>query len=225
MDLAYGDLPPPMPVHANANQAELHGLMSKAKGLLDEAHCVQHSVTATITTLQKNPDALAAVALTLAEISNVVAKMAPGALTAMKTSFPGVVALLASPQFIIAAGVGVGVVIVGLGGYKIIKKIKARNAQEQTDELQEIGGDVRRIEAWRRGVSDVEGSDVASVVDGEFITPEAAALKRSTDEEKRGKKSSKGGKKAKSSRSSRTGKSSTREKPPKKPSPLQLLFR
>ena len=68
---------------------------------------------------------MAAVALTLAEISNLVTKMAPGALMAVKTSAPTVFAILAAPEFLIAVGVGVGLTVVAFGGYKIIKKIKA----------------------------------------------------------------------------------------------------
>ena len=183
MDLAYGELPPPK--HSSgtaADEKELKSLMIRTTTLLDEAHCVQHSVSKMIATLQKDPDALAAVALTLAEISNVVAKTAPAALTAMKGSFPAVFALLASPQFLIAAGVGVGVVIVALGGYKIIKKIRARNSDDDdnVDELQEIDLDVEvdRIDAWRRGVTDIDIASVTTSIDGEFITPEAAAIRR-----------------------------------------------
>ncbi|KAI9887708.1 MAG: hypothetical protein M1823_000457 [Watsoniomyces obsoletus] len=241
MDLAYGELPPPSPTPAD--ETELKGLMTKVTMLLDEAHCVQHSVTATITALQKDPDALAAVALTLAEISNVVAKMAPGALLTMKGSFPAVFALLASPQFMIAAGVGVGVVVVALGGYKIIKKIRAaRNEDEGEDELQELDVDVDRIDAWRRGVSEVETASVCTSVEGEFITPEAAALRRAEGSEpaiRRRDTESEGGsrsrsKKKKSSKSHKGGKSAVgggdgkregeRKKKSKKPSTLQLLF-
>ncbi|KAI9847986.1 MAG: hypothetical protein M1838_000685 [Thelocarpon superellum] len=175
MDLAYGEIPPPLPPQS-PREAELKGLMSKVDGLLMEAHCVQHSVTATIAALQRDPEALAAVALTLAEISNVAAKLAPGALMAMKGSFPAVFALLASPQFMIAAGLGVGVVVVALGGYKIIKKIKARQDASANDNL-DMGADVNRIEAWRRGVTeaDIDNTDQTSV-DGEFISPNAAAI-------------------------------------------------
>jgi delta 1-pyrroline-5-carboxylate dehydrogenase len=52
-------------------------LTRKVEFLLDEAHCLQHSATSTISHLQKNPDAAAAVALTLTELSGVVAKMSP----------------------------------------------------------------------------------------------------------------------------------------------------
>ena len=156
--------------------------------LLDEANCAQHSVKAMIEHLQKNPDAMAAVALTLAEISNIAAKMAPGALTALKGSAPAVFALLASPQFLIAAGVGIGVTVVMLGGYKIIKKIKAKNAagkEGSMDEALEIDGEeVGRIKAWRRGIVATDDGDahsevlsVGTSVDGEFITPLAASMR------------------------------------------------
>ncbi|MCJ1463508.1 hypothetical protein MMC07_002116 [Pseudocyphellaria aurata] len=178
MDLAYGDVPPPLPVAPLDDDAELKGLVGKVKMLLEEADCVQYSATAIIASLQRNPEAMAAVALTLAEISNLATKMAPGVLAAMRGSAPAVFALLASPQFLIAAaGVGVGVTIVALGGFKIIKKIKARNLEDSgMDEMLEIGGDVNRIDQWRRGIAEVEEQSVGTSVDGEFITPTAAAL-------------------------------------------------
>jgi hypothetical protein len=129
MDLAYGELPPPLPERPRENEIELRDKMTKLQQLLDEANCVQHSVIATIENLQKNPDALAAVALTLGEISTMAGKMAPGVLTSMKTAFPAIIALLASPQFMIAAGVGVGVTVIAFGGYKIIKKIQKRKEE------------------------------------------------------------------------------------------------
>ncbi|KAL9043921.1 MAG: hypothetical protein Q9214_002907, partial [Letrouitia sp. 1 TL-2023] len=182
MDLAYGDIPPPLEVtkwDQETELKELQGLVGKVKMALDEADCLQHSATAIISSLQKNPDAMAAVALTLAEISNIVSKLAPGALVAIKGSAPAVFALLASPQFLIAAGVGVGVTIVALGGFKIIKKIKAKHTKEDPgmDELLEIEG-VSRIENWRRGITEAEVQSVGTSVDGEFITPQAAALSR-----------------------------------------------
>ncbi|KAI9762438.1 MAG: hypothetical protein M4579_000414 [Chaenotheca gracillima] len=256
MDLAYGEVPPPLPMTPIQTEDDLRGLMAKVTGLLDEANCLQHSVSATISSLQRNPEALAAVALTLAEISSLAGKLAPGALTALKGSFPAVIALLASPQFMIAAGVGVGVVVVALGGYKIIKKIKARNAEKEEPmaELQEIGGDVNRIDAWRRGIPpSMEGESVGTSVEGEFITPEAVAMRleekqerdrdevesrrsRSKDEKKKrdDKKKEKSRKKEGkaltatekgSSRKSSSVKGDTRPKERKKtPSTLRLLF-
>ncbi|KAL8799595.1 MAG: hypothetical protein Q9182_005771 [Xanthomendoza sp. 2 TL-2023] len=181
MDLAYGDIPPPLEVAPQSQEdVELKGLVHRVKVILEEAECLQYSATAIIAALQKNPDAMAAVALTLAEISNVVSKMAPGALLALKGSAPAVFALLASPQFMIAAGVGVGITVVALGGYKIIKKIKAKHAEEDPgmDELLEIGGDVSRIDNWRRGIAEAQAESAGTSVDGEFITPQAAALSR-----------------------------------------------
>ncbi|KAF2198427.1 hypothetical protein GQ43DRAFT_162819 [Delitschia confertaspora ATCC 74209] len=183
MDLAYGDLPPPLPAK-KYDDDELKEKASKLTRLLDEANCLHHSATATIDSLQKNPDALAAVALTLAEISSIVGKMGPGALVALKGSFPAIVALLASPHFLIAAGVGVGVTIVALGGYKIIKKIQeqqeqkkeeiAMEAQQEPYELDELQGEeLSRIEMWRRGIADAQAESSGSTVDGEFITPGA----------------------------------------------------
>jgi len=141
--------------------------------MLEEAHCLQHSATATIEHLQKNPDALAAVALTLAEISNLVRRMAPGALGSLAKAFPAAVALLTSPQFLIATGLGVGVVAVALGGYKIVKRIQDQRALEKEERLLEVPAGLDRIEMWRRGIADVEAESVGTTVDGEFITPEA----------------------------------------------------
>ncbi|KAK5163943.1 uncharacterized protein LTR77_010338 [Saxophila tyrrhenica] len=187
MDLAYGDLPPPLPERNYDTEVELRQKMSGLQKLLDECNCIQHSVTATIDNLQKNPDALAAVALTLAEISNLATKMAPGALMSMKGAFPAIIAILASPEFMIAAGVGVGVTVIALGGYKIVKKIKAKRAEsgmlieadpdadyepgtpDSETELRELD----KIEQWRRGIADVEASSVGTSVDGEFVTPRA----------------------------------------------------
>lgn len=176
MNLAYGDLPSAVPM---TTEVELRGQMSKLTHLLDEANCLQHSVTTMIETLQRDPERLAAVGLALAEISTLVRGMAPGVLMAMKGSFPAAAALLASPQFLIAAGVGVGVTIVALGGYKIIKRIKARHDagddlnQPRVEELREIGGDLSRIEIWRRGIAEFEVGSAGTSVDGEFITPDA----------------------------------------------------
>ncbi|KAF2654807.1 hypothetical protein K491DRAFT_457515 [Lophiostoma macrostomum CBS 122681] len=177
MDLAYGELPPPLP-DKRYEEGELREKASKLTTLLDEANCLQHSVTTIIENLQKNPEALAAVALTLAEISNIVGKMGPGVLTVLKGSFPAVAALLISPQFMIAAGVGIGVTIVALGGYKIIKKIQAQKEEErvmeepyQLDELEPK--ELSSIEMWRRGIAEVEAGSAGTTVDGEFITPGA----------------------------------------------------
>lgn len=179
MDLAYGELPADLMLSPKrAKEAELSGLVGRAKFLLDEAKCVQHSVQATLANLQKNPEAMAAVALTLGEISTLVKKMSPGALSQIRVLAPSVFALLTSPQFLIAAGVGVGVTVIALGGYKIIKKIKAQKEEETQEQLIALGSEVSRIETWRQGIEDAETASVGTSVDGEFITPMAANLSR-----------------------------------------------
>lgn len=188
MDLAYGELPPPLPARNQNEEVIMREKMSKITMLLDEANALQHSATGIIEHLQKNPDAMAAVALTLAEVSNLAAKMGPGALMAMKSSFPAVVALLASPQFLIAGGLAIGVTVVMLGGFKIVQRIKEKKENERglemgipmeveveiPIELQELEtGELDRIEIWRRGIADAAASSQGSTVDGEFITPGA----------------------------------------------------
>lgn len=191
MDLCYGDIPPPLP-EKRYEEAELREKASKITMLLDEANCLQYSVTTMVENLQKNPDALAAVALTLGEISTMLRKMGPSVLPVLAKSFPAVVALLVSPQFMIAGGVAVGVTIVALGGYKIVKKLQAQKEEQgepmampmpmmteggpveeplMLDELEppELG----RIEVWRRGIADIEAESAGTSVDGEFITPGA----------------------------------------------------
>ena len=187
MDLAYGELPADFRHRALGvnEEVELSGLVRRCKALLDEAHCLQHTATATIAHLQKNPDAMAAVALTLAEISNLVKKMSPAMLLGLKSAAPAVFALLASPQFLIAAGVGVGVTIIMFGGYKIIKRIQERRAEEANDAAALEGmdamlsvEDISRVDSWRRGIADVEAGSAGCSVDGEFITPMAASWSR-----------------------------------------------
>jgi len=238
MDLAYGELPPPLPQRTMDDAGELREKMSKLTVLLDEAHCLQHSVTTTIDSLQKNPEALAAVALTLAEISNLATKLGPGVLASMKTSFPAVLALLASPQFMIAGGVAVGVTIVALGGYKVIKKInKERKERElmepmQMEELEPP--ELSAIETWRRGIADAEAESVGSTVDGEFITPGASRylVDAGVLDDLRSRKSSRSRKESSKRKAPKTSKSSPnpksekgdKKKKRKEPSGLKLLL-
>jgi hypothetical protein len=186
MNLAYGELPPPLPTNARpdtANEQELQATMSKLDQLLLEAHCLQHSATTIISNLEANPEAMAAVALTLAELSNLLTKMSPGILTALKTSSPVIFALLASPQFLIAGGLAIGVTVVMFGGYKIIKNMQANNeARKEANRMEEAmiydGIEMGSIDHWRRGIAEAEVASVATSVDGEFITPEAARQKK-----------------------------------------------
>ena len=193
MHLAYGKLPPDLQVAQVDDlqkEQELKATMNKLDELLLEAHCLQHSATAIIANLQSNPEAMAAVALTLAELSNILTKMSPGILTALKSSSPAVFALLASPQFLIAGGVALGVTVVMFGGYKIIKKIQANNeAHKEANRMEEAmvyeGTEMGSIDTWRRGIADAEAQSVATSVDGEFITPEAARQKKERIKERR----------------------------------------
>lgn len=180
MNLAYGELPDSAKPPRGEREAELKGLMSKLDNLMMEAQCVQHSATTIINSLQANPEAMAAVALTLAEISNLVTKMSPGIISALKAGSPAIFALLVSPQFLIAGGVAVGVTIVMFGGYKIIKKIQANNAarkEGKMDEALAFEGELSSIETWRRGV-EVDAGSVGTSVDGELITPAADRIRR-----------------------------------------------
>ncbi|KAI9054233.1 hypothetical protein LZ554_001401 [Drepanopeziza brunnea f. sp. 'monogermtubi'] len=193
MNLAYGKLPPDLlPGYEGERQKEeeLKATMTKLDEMLMEAHCVQHSATAIITNLQANPEAMAAVALTLAELSSLLKTVSPGIITALRSSSPAVFALLSSPQFLIAGGVALGVTVVMLGGYKIVKQIQAnaetaRGVPRMEEAMVYEGTEVGSIETWRRGIADVEVESVATSVDGEFITPGAARQKRERIKERK----------------------------------------
>lgn len=142
MNLAYGNVPPDLatrtdlgPVTAAEAHAarrrdearrehEARALMARIDALLDEAECVRHSATSIIDHLQRKPEAAAAVALLLAELSSLLKALSPSFLGVVKGGFPAVFALLASPQFLIGVGVAVGVTVVFFGGWKIVKRIK-----------------------------------------------------------------------------------------------------
>lgn len=208
MNLAYGELPPHLiPRDPYEEEQELNSMVSRVEKLLLEAHCLHHSATAIMAGLQENPDAMAAVALTLAELSNLLAKVSPGLIGLLKSSSPAIFALLASPQFLIGTGVALGVTVIMFGGFKIIKKIQGNAAQKQAIKmeadsriqlpmgqnpmLQDAAGmhgplpeaitydeELSSIECWRRGIADVEAESVATSADGEFITPGAERLKK-----------------------------------------------
>ena len=262
MDLAYGEYHPPLdplsPINTTRDVAvvqkeELSSLVLKCKMLMDEANCAQHSVKAIVAHLQKNPDAMAAVALTLAEISNVASKMAPGALAVFKVGAPSVFALLAAPEFLIAVGVSVGITVVMFGGYKIMKKIKSARSGDESPGMDEAIDveELSHIDQWRRGIADSAydpDDDARTVVsngtsvEGEYITPVAARSLGHLPETMRGDKANKerkakekdresSKKSRKSSSKSVSSKSSSRLAPGeravvkvKKPSPLRRMF-
>ncbi|KAI5288107.1 hypothetical protein KEM54_005465 [Ascosphaera aggregata] len=125
-DLAYGEYHAETfeQIHRNAEE-DMKKLMSKTQQMLIEAKCAEASAVATINHLQSNPEAMAAIALTLAEVSKLAKSVGPQILNAVKVAFPSAFALLACPQFLVASSVGIGITIVMIGGYKIIKQIRA----------------------------------------------------------------------------------------------------
>ncbi|PHH70745.1 hypothetical protein CDD82_6950 [Ophiocordyceps australis] len=129
MNLAYGNVPPDLAERIDLDpgpqgrEARAQQLVKRIEGLLDEAQCIHHSATAMIKHLQQKPDAAAQVALSLAELSCALSKLSPAFLGLVKGASPAVFGLLASPQFLIATGIAVGVTVVMFGGWKIVKRV------------------------------------------------------------------------------------------------------
>jgi hypothetical protein len=146
MNLAYGNIPPDLASRTDLGpatraeedraaadaelkrQQEARSLMARIDTILDEAEAVQHSATSIIDHLQRRPEAAAAVALMLAELSTLLKTLGPGFLSVVKGGSPAIFALLASPQFLVGVGVAVGVTVVCFGGWKIVKRIKEAKA-------------------------------------------------------------------------------------------------
>lgn len=245
MNLAYGNIPPDLEHRidldpSRADEFEEHKanqLVRKVEGLLDEAHCLQHSATSIIKHLQEKPDAAAAVALTLAELSSVVGKMSPAFLGFLKGGSPAVFALLASPQFLIGTGIAVGLTVVMFGGWKIVKRVKEQQAAREAiawegapmdrpaplrtqsdfsagmDEALILDDELSTIETWRRGIMPL-GSDNESA-DIELITPEADRAHREKfkdDFDLRSHRSAHTTKTTKTSKTSKTAKTSKSSK-------------
>ena len=207
MNLAYGNIPPDLefrtdldPVRADEQQA--NQLVRKVEGLLTEAECLRHSATGIIKHLQEKPDAAAAVALTLAELSTAVGKISPAFLGLLKGGSPSVFALLASPQFLIGTGAAVGLTVVMFGGWKIVKSMKEAHAAREAlayegvprsrpaplrtqsehgagmDEalVYDLDQELSNIETWRRGIMPSGVDDESAEI--ELITPEAERAHR-----------------------------------------------
>ncbi|KAI1451307.1 hypothetical protein F4805DRAFT_451881 [Annulohypoxylon moriforme] len=206
MDLAYGNVPPDLEERVDldpaykAAQKERNAvdLIGKIEKLLTEAQCLHHTATHIIQHLQGNPDAAAAVALTLAELSALLGKMSPSFLSVLKGGSPAIFALLASPQFLIAAGVTVGVTVVMFGGWKIVKRVSEAEPMAATpmafpayqpsvdeadrhhypeseisagfDEALVLEEELSTIESWRRGIVPFGEDEQADL---ELISPEA----------------------------------------------------
>ncbi|KAI1644587.1 uncharacterized protein F4817DRAFT_346182 [Daldinia loculata] len=253
MNLAYGSLPPDLeervdldPVHKNVEkEREAMSVIEKIENLLTEAQCLHHTATHIIQHLQGNPEAAAAVALTLAELSALLGKMSPSFLAVLKGGSPAIFALLASPQFLIAAGVTVGVTVVMFGGWKIVKRIQEANSAAASpmafpayqpapgeanrapypesevsagfDEALVLEEELSSIEIWRRGIAPF-GED--GQADLELISPEADRAIRSQyggDDARteRSVRTNRTGRTDKTSKTSKTTKTSKSHKPQK----------
>lgn len=181
MNLAYGHLP--FDCRSEGTQEippefELKKMIGKLNKLLLEARCLQYSATAIIAHLQKDPEAMAAVALTLAELSTIVNKMGPSVLRTLQTASPAIFALLASPQFLIATGLAMGATVVMFGGFHVVKRLQTNTMDMHEEKKLESamtysGIDIESIKSWRRGVAESEGFKLSSLVDEHYITPDA----------------------------------------------------
>ena len=199
MDLAYGSMPHDLehmveldPHYDDGKKAK--ALVGRVEGLLTEADCLKHSAGAIIKRLQEDPNAAASVALTLTELSKVVAKMSPAVIGMLKGSSPAVFGLLASPQFLIGTSIIAGVTVVMFGGWKIVKRVKENQVAREAlayqgvpdgrpaplrtqseasagfEEALIIDDELSTIESWRRGIAPF-GDDASA--DLELITPQA----------------------------------------------------
>ncbi|KAK3350225.1 hypothetical protein B0T25DRAFT_458439 [Lasiosphaeria hispida] len=203
MHMAYGELPPDLatrvdlgPVHKDQDlvapgspedagqEAKALTLVDRIEDFLEEAHCIHHTASSMIANLQQNPEAAAAVALTLAELSVLVGKMSPSFLGVLKGSSPAIFALLASPQFLIGTSIAVGVTVVMFGGWKIVKKMREGKMREAPFEMTPMAAagatveapaesatsyeealvleeEMSTIETWRRGIeAGAESADI-----------------------------------------------------------------
>ncbi|KAI1429715.1 hypothetical protein F5Y12DRAFT_332147 [Xylaria sp. FL1777] len=236
MNLAYGSIPPDLadrvdldPAYRAVEKEHMaRSLMEKIEDLLVEAQCLHHTATHIIEHLQGKPEAAAAVALTLAELSALLGKMSPSFLAVIKGGSPAIFALLASPQFLIAAGLTVGVTVVMFGGWKIIKRIKEAKEAETAALMQPMAFEAQPSQPVQQPVqppypeSEVsqgfdDGFDEALVVEEELstietwrrgITPfgedESADLELISPEADRAIRSQYGGDDARTERSVRT---------------------
>lgn len=230
MDLAYGNIPPDLEYRTDLDprgeEKEATDLVHRVENLLDEAKCVHHSATATITHLQKDPDAAAAVALSLAELSSLVKKTSPAFLAVMKSASPAVFSLLASPQFLIGSTIAVGVTVVCFGGWKIVQRVNEQRAAREAlayenvpmdrpaplrtqseygagvDEALIIDDDLSSIETWRRGI--VPGETESA--DFELITPTAIGMYGKDDDDMKSLRSTRTSRTSKTNKTSKTSK-------------------
>ncbi|RVD89511.1 uncharacterized protein DFL_000515 [Arthrobotrys flagrans] len=145
---------PPMPPRPEVDEEDDHltALFTQVQDIIDHAAAAQSSVVTLVDALRREPETLAMVGLTLAEISTIVAKLSPAALAGAQISWPVVFSFLASPQFAIVAGGVIGTTVILLGGYRIIQKM-IYGEPAKPPEIVDMGGtvvdegDVRAITA------------------------------------------------------------------------------
>jgi hypothetical protein len=235
MDLAYGSMPPDLeqmveldPNYDDGKKAKF--LVNKVEGLLTECDCLKHSAGAIIKRLQEDPNAAASVALTLTELSKVVAKMSPAIIPMLKGSSPAVFGLLASPHFLIGTSIVAGVTVVMFGGWKIVKRVKENQVAREAlgyegvpagrpaplrtqseasagfDEALIVDDELSTIESWRRGIAPF-GDDASA--DMELITPQADRAQRErADDDTRSRRTAKTAKTSRTVKSHRSSKAS-----------------
>ncbi|KAK6526146.1 hypothetical protein TWF281_011182 [Arthrobotrys megalospora] len=138
-DLSLPGLPPRPEV--DEEDDHLTALFTQVQDIIDHAAAAQCSVVTLVDALRREPETLAMVGLTLAEISTIVAKLSPAALAGAKLSWPVVFSFLASPQFAIVAGGVIGTTVILIGGYKIIKKM-IYGEPAKPPEIVDMGGTV-----------------------------------------------------------------------------------
>ncbi|KIH89130.1 hypothetical protein SPBR_06911 [Sporothrix brasiliensis 5110] len=144
-NLAYGNIPPDLESRIDLDpeafivdkadelkESYATTLVDRIETLLNEAQCIHHTAASIIRHLQDKPEAAAAVALTLAELSALLTRLSPAYLGVVKGGSPAVFALLASPQFLIGTSIVVGATVILFGGWKIVKRIsEVRAAREE----------------------------------------------------------------------------------------------
>lgn len=131
-------LAPAMLVAGDPLAETLQMLLMQLQNTIDEMSCITAGIGALISELQKVPDTLAVVGLTLAEISAIVAKISPAAIMGLKSAFPVIFGLLGSPQFAVVAGVGIAATVVVLGGYRIIKNVVGAGPKDPDEEERDL---------------------------------------------------------------------------------------
>ena len=162
-------------------ETEARGLIDRIEDMLEQAHCVHHTASTMIANLQENPEAAAAVALTLAELSTLIGKMSPAFLGVLKGGSPAIFALLASPQFLIGTSIALGVTVIMFGGWKIIKRITTGGGGgrtlEKPFEMQPMAASAAgAADAPAAAAASTAAPDVSAYDDAQVLEEELSAI-------------------------------------------------